>query len=59
MGRNIMEKEQKTIADYIEDFNVNNSNLTAFESLGGSTIDYKTFKINIVSINCFKYNSKK
>ena len=38
-----MKKVEKTIADYIEDLNVNNGNLTAFESLGGSTIDYKTF----------------
>lgn len=38
-----MEKVKKTIADYIETLNVNNSNITAFESLGGNTIDYKTF----------------
>ena len=50
-----MEKEQKTIADYIEDLDVNNSNLTAFESLGGSTIDYKTFKFNIVNFFTFFY----
>ena len=49
MGRNIMEKVQKTTADYINDLNVNNSNLTAFESLGGSTIDYKSFEFNIVN----------
>lgn len=38
-----MEITQKTIIDNIQDRNQNNLNITAFESLGGSTIDYKTF----------------
>ena len=38
-----MEKVQKTIIDYIKELNVGNDNITAFESLGGSTINYKTF----------------
>lgn len=33
----------KTIIDNIEDRNNKNLNITAFESLGGSSIDYKTF----------------
>lgn len=38
-----MEKTKKTIIDNIEDRSKNNLNVTAFESLGGSSIDYKTF----------------
>ena len=34
---------KKTIADNIEDRNVDNLNCSAFESLGRTTIDYKTF----------------
>ena len=38
-----MELIEKTIIDNIEDRNINNLSIQAFESLGGSTIDYKTF----------------
>ncbi len=38
-----MKTTKKTISDNIEDRNSNNLNITAFESLGGSSIDYKTF----------------
>lgn len=38
-----MEITKKTIIDNIEDRSQNNLNITAFESLGGSSIDYKTF----------------
>ena len=38
-----METTKKTIIDNIKDRNINNLNITSFESLGGSTIDYKTF----------------
>ena len=38
-----MEKTRKTIIDNIEDRSGKNLNVTAFESLGGSSIDYKTF----------------
>lgn len=38
-----METTEKTISDNIEDRNSNNLSITAFESLGGSSIDYKTF----------------
>lgn len=34
---------EKTIIDNIEDRNQNNLNVTSFESIGGSSIDYKTF----------------
>lgn len=34
---------EKTIIDNIEDRSINNLGITAFESLGGSSIDYKTF----------------
>ncbi len=38
-----MEITKKTIIDNIEDRSGDNLNVTAFESLGGSSIDYKTF----------------
>ena len=38
-----MKLTEKTIIDNIEDRNQNNLNVTSFESLGGSSIDYKTF----------------
>lgn len=38
-----MDKTKKTIIDNIKDLNVNNMNRTAFESLGGNEIDFKTF----------------
>ena len=38
-----MKLTEKTIIDNIEDRNINNLSIQAFESLGGSTIDYKTF----------------
>ena len=38
-----MEITKKTIIDNIEDRSGNNLSVTAFESLGGSSIDYKTF----------------
>lgn len=38
-----MELTKKTIIDNIEDRNKNNMNVTSFESLGGNSIDYKTF----------------
>lgn len=38
-----MEETRKTIIDNIQDRSGNNLNVTAFESLGGSSIDYKTF----------------
>ena len=38
-----METTKKTIIDNIEDRNVNRLNDPAFESLGGTTIDYRTF----------------
>ena len=39
----VMEITKKTIIDNIEDRSGNNLSVTAFESLGGSSIDYKTF----------------
>lgn len=38
-----MEITKKTIIDNIEDRSGDNLNVTAFESLGGSSIDYRTF----------------
>lgn len=38
-----MEVTKKTIIDNIQDRSTNNLNVTAFESIGGSSIDYKTF----------------
>lgn len=38
-----MEATQKTIIDNIEDRSSKNLNVTAFESLGGTSISYKTF----------------
>lgn len=38
-----MQITEKTIIDNIEDRSTNNLSVTAFESLGGSSIDYKTF----------------
>lgn len=38
-----MELTKKTIIDNIEDRSKNNLNVTAFESLGGTSINYKTF----------------
>ena len=38
-----MEVTKKTIIDNIEDRSSENLKITAFESLGGSSIDYKTF----------------
>ena len=38
-----MERTEKTIIDNIVDRSQGNLNVTAFESLGGSSIDYKTF----------------
>ena len=38
-----MEETRKTIIDNIEDRSKNNLDVTAFESLGGSSIDYRTF----------------
>ena len=38
-----METTKKTIIDNVEDRNIENLKGIAFESLGGSTIDYKTF----------------
>lgn len=38
-----MDKTKKTIIDNIKDRNVNNMHLEAFESLGGNSINYKTF----------------
>ena len=38
-----MKLTEKTIIDNIEDRNKNNLNIVAFESLGGNSIDYKTF----------------
>ena len=38
-----MKLTEKTIIDNIEDRSGGNLNITAFESLGGSSIDYKTF----------------
>ena len=43
VGYDNMEITQKTIIDNIEDRSSKNLNVTAFESLGGSSIDYKTF----------------
>ena len=38
-----MDFAKTTITDNVTDRNVNNSNITAFESLGHTSIDYKTF----------------
>lgn len=38
-----MESTKKTIIDNIEDRSINNMDIDAFESIGGNTIDYKTF----------------
>ncbi len=38
-----MKLTEKTIIDNIEDRSTDNLSITAFESLGGSTIDYRTF----------------
>ena len=38
-----MEETRKTIIDNIQDRSGKNLDVTAFESLGGSSIDYKTF----------------
>lgn len=38
-----MEITEKTIIDNIEDRNKNNLNIKSFESIGGASIDYKTF----------------
>ena len=38
-----MELTRKTIADNIYDRNADKLNVSAFTSLGGSTIDYKTY----------------
>ncbi len=43
MEKDVFNKTKKTITDNIEDRNVNNMNISAFESLGGTSIDYKTF----------------
>ena len=50
-----MEVTKKTISDNIQDRNADKLNVPAFESLGGTTIDYKTyFEIVDVYARAFK-----